>query len=172
MSTKTLERRHNECNGVLNHQYHDCSLNRLFKHASDKTSKIHVSDLCERNSPYKRAVSRKMFPFDDVIMTIKYHCIYPTCYVKNSRTCDEMCTFYFIFPNYFLQFVSRELLNACETEHYTWWPFVMKRLLWLHQAVALCDAIHWDKQSFSVHTYTITILFQFYLCIMYMITFL
>ena len=37
-----------------------------------KTSKLHVTGLCDRlpvNSPHKRSVTWKMFPFDDVIMT-------------------------------------------------------------------------------------------------------
>ena len=53
-------------NGVSNQQPHDCLLNRLF----------HVTGLCAGNSPhrwlvnspYKWPVTRKKFPFDDVIM--------------------------------------------------------------------------------------------------------
>ena len=43
--------RHNECNGVWNHQPHDCLLNRLFRCWSKKTSKLRVTGLCEGNSP-------------------------------------------------------------------------------------------------------------------------
>ena len=57
---------------VSNHQPHDCLLNRLFTRRSKKTSKLRVTGLCERNSPvnsaHKGPVTRKMFPFDDVIM--------------------------------------------------------------------------------------------------------
>ena len=35
---------------------------------SKKTSKFRVTGLCEGNSPHKGTVTRKMFPFDDVIM--------------------------------------------------------------------------------------------------------
>ena len=35
---------------------------------SKKTSKPRVTGLCERNSPHKGPVTRKTFPFDDVIM--------------------------------------------------------------------------------------------------------
>ena len=36
--------------GVSNHQPHDCLLNCLFSRRSKKTSKIHVTGLCEENS--------------------------------------------------------------------------------------------------------------------------
>ena len=47
----TLQWRHNERDGVSNHQPHDCLLNRLFGGRSKKISKLHVSFLCEGNSP-------------------------------------------------------------------------------------------------------------------------
>ena len=37
--------------GVPNYQPHDCLLNRLFRHRSKKTSKLHVTGLCAGNSP-------------------------------------------------------------------------------------------------------------------------
>ena len=65
----------NVSNGVSNHQLHDCVLNRLFRHRSKKTSKLRVTGLCAGyshrwpvNSPRKWSVTRKMFPFGDVIM--------------------------------------------------------------------------------------------------------
>ena len=78
----SLHWRHNEPDGVSNHQPRDCLLNCLFRYRSRKTSK-RVTGLCVENSswtvnsPHKRRVTRKMFPFDDVIM---YHdltiCLY------------------------------------------------------------------------------------------------
>ena len=47
----TLQRRHNECDGVSNHQPHHCLLNRLFRRGSKKASKLRVSGLCAGNSP-------------------------------------------------------------------------------------------------------------------------
>ena len=70
----TLRWRHNEHDGVSNHQPHDCLLSRLFRRRSKKTSKLRVTGLCVGNSPvsgefpHKWPVTRKMFPFDDVIM--------------------------------------------------------------------------------------------------------
>ena len=72
----TLHWRHNDHEGVSSHQPHGCLLNRLFRRRSKKTSKLRVTGLCVGNSPgpvnspHKWPVTRKMFPFDDVIMTI------------------------------------------------------------------------------------------------------
>ena len=69
---RPLHWRHND---VSNHQPHGCLLNRLSRRRSKKTSKLLVTGLCAGNSPgpvnspHKRPVTRKMFPFDDVIMT-------------------------------------------------------------------------------------------------------
>ena len=43
--------RHNERDGVSNHQPHDCLLNRLSRRRSKKTSKLRVTGLCAGNSP-------------------------------------------------------------------------------------------------------------------------
>ena len=73
-SHSSLRWRHNDHDGVSNHQPHGCLLNRLFRRRSKKTSKLRVTGLCVGtspgpvNSPHKWPVTRKMFPFDDVIM--------------------------------------------------------------------------------------------------------
>ena len=43
---------HNERGGVSNHQPHDCLLKCSFRCRSTKTSKLHITDLCEGNSPF------------------------------------------------------------------------------------------------------------------------
>ena len=77
-----LQWRHNGRDSVSNHQPHDCLLNGLFKRRSKKTSKPRVTGLCVGNSPgtgefpaqvpgefpAQRTLTRKMFPFDDVIV--------------------------------------------------------------------------------------------------------
>ena len=47
----SLEWRHNERNDVSNHRRLDGLLNRLLSRRSKKTSKLHVTVLCEGNSP-------------------------------------------------------------------------------------------------------------------------
>ena len=49
--TYALRWRHNGCEGVSNHQPHDCLLNRLFRRRSTKTWKLRVNGLCAGNSP-------------------------------------------------------------------------------------------------------------------------
>ena len=46
-----LQWRHNEHDGVSNHQPHDCLLNRLFGRRSKKPSNLRVTGLCTDNSP-------------------------------------------------------------------------------------------------------------------------
>ena len=46
-----LQWRHNERDGVSNHQPHDCLLKHLFRRRSKKTSKLRVTGLCKGNSP-------------------------------------------------------------------------------------------------------------------------
>ena len=73
--SRTLHWRHNESDGVSNHQPHDCLLKRLFGRRSKKTSKLRVTGLYVGNSPgpvnspHKGPVTRKMFTFDGVIMS-------------------------------------------------------------------------------------------------------
>ena len=45
-----LQWRHNECDGISNHQPNACLLNRLLRHRSKKTSKFYVTSLSEGNS--------------------------------------------------------------------------------------------------------------------------
>ena len=72
----SLQWHHNGHDSVSNHQPHDCLLNRLFRRRSKKTTNsaslafvrgIHRGPV---NSPHKWPVTRKMFPFHDVIMII------------------------------------------------------------------------------------------------------
>ena len=46
-----LQCRHNEHDGVSNHQHHDNLLKCLFRRRSKKTSKLRVTGLCAGNSP-------------------------------------------------------------------------------------------------------------------------
>ena len=74
----SLHWRHNDHDSVSNHQPHGCLLNCLFRRRSNQTSKLRVTGLCAGNSPgavnspHKWPVTRKMFPFDDVIMLVQH----------------------------------------------------------------------------------------------------
>ena len=63
-----------ERHDISNHVRHDSLLNRVFRRRSKKTSKLRVIGFVggtrrwSVNSPHKGPVTRKMFPFDEVIM--------------------------------------------------------------------------------------------------------
>ena len=48
---QSLQWRHNDLDGISNHQSHDFLLKRLFRRRSKKASKLRVTGLCEGNSP-------------------------------------------------------------------------------------------------------------------------
>ena len=71
-----LQWRHNERDGISNHQPHDCLLRQPFFSGADQRKhwssallafvrRIHRSPV---NFPHKGSVTRKMLPFDDVIV--------------------------------------------------------------------------------------------------------
>ena len=91
----TLHWRHNDHDGDSNHQPHGCLLNRLFRRRSKKTSQLRVTGLCVGNSPgpvnspHKRPVTRKMFPFDDVIMQVEAF-----LFISDTCSCWLILLFY------------------------------------------------------------------------------
>ena len=72
----TLQWRHNGRDGVSNHRHIDCLLNRLFGRRSKKTSSSELLAFVRGihrwpgNSPHKGPATRKMLPFDDVIIIL------------------------------------------------------------------------------------------------------
>ena len=106
-----LRWRHDGHDGVSNHQPHHCLLNRLFECTSKKTSKLRVTGLCAGNSPHKWPVTRKMFPFDDVITHwhshTQVHCVgsFPTAFTKkhgNSKFSSCYPEFVALFITYLM----------------------------------------------------------------------
>ena len=97
-----LKWRHNERGGVSNHLPYDCLLKPLFGRRSKKTSKLRVTGFCARNSPVtgefppppppkkKGPVTRKIFPFDDVIMS-SWLCCMQRRIVKNRAIERQQC---------------------------------------------------------------------------------
>ena len=69
-----LQWHHNERDDVSNHRRRGCLLSHLFRRTSKKISELRLTCLCEGNPPvtgdslHKLRVTRKMFPFDNVIM--------------------------------------------------------------------------------------------------------
>ena len=93
----SLQWPHHGRDSVSNNQPHDCLLNHFFRRRSKKTSKLRVTGPCAgnspgpANSPHRWPVTRKMFPFDDVIMvstmkTLTVHSRYLAALSQNSET--------------------------------------------------------------------------------------
>ena len=78
-SLDSLQWRHSESDGVSNHRYLDCLFNYLFRRKSKNTSELRAL----------RPVTRKLFPFDDVIMfcscTVTYGYSAMIIYVTDQR---------------------------------------------------------------------------------------
>ena len=74
---KTLQWRHNWCDSVSNHQPHDCSLNRLFRRRSKKTSKLRVTGLCAGNSSGTGEFPAQMASYaENISIWWRHHDIY------------------------------------------------------------------------------------------------
>ena len=118
--------RHTDRDGVSNHQPHDCLFNRLFRRRSKKTSKLRVTGLCAGNppgpvnSPHKWPVTRKMFPFDDVIMLSQ---------LDQHNACR------LFFRDHFVNASSqRETMLHCNVVFY-WLGACTGRSPWFHRVV-------------------------------------
>ena len=82
-----LHWRHNEPDGVSNHQPRDCLLNCLFRFRSKKTSKLRVTGLCAENSlpvnsPHKRPVMLK-----NVFIWLRHHGTFHEVYSQFILLC-------------------------------------------------------------------------------------
>ena len=103
----SLRWRHNGHDCVSNHQPRHCLLKRLFELRSKKTSKLRVTGLCAGkspgpvNSPHKGPVTRKMLPFDDVIMLkqcmIRNNTGRSSIYTQPLCCCPELNIFSMLF---------------------------------------------------------------------------
>ena len=87
---KTLRWRHDEHDVVSNHQSHDCLLN-FYSGADQRKHQSSASLAFARgihrasvNSPHKGPVTRKMFPFDDIIMRKRYLGLTGDCFTNKE----------------------------------------------------------------------------------------
>ena len=74
----SLRWRHNDHDGVSNHQPHGCLLNRLFRRRSKKTSKLCVTGLCVGNSPGTGEFPAQMASYaENVSIWWRHHVFHP-----------------------------------------------------------------------------------------------
>ena len=105
----SLRWRQNGRDSVSNHQPHDCLLNRY----SDVNQRKHQSSASLAfvrgihrgpvNSPHKWPVTRKMFPFDDVIMI-------PGCFVEYVCVCVDDCMSVIIYQVIVNEYITTDLI--------------------------------------------------------------
>ena len=101
----SLQWRHNECDGVSDHQRLDCLFNRLFRRRS-------------KNSPHKGPVTRKIFPFDDVIMVSvvgKKSCEPLNCPLTRPHVTKQNADIFVACP-----LIRHTLFTWSETMHRQW----------------------------------------------------
>ena len=80
--------RHNENDGVSNHQRLDCLLNRLLGRRSKKTSKPRITGLCEGNPPVTDCFSSQRASIaENVSIWWRHHVIQP----HNKETISALC---------------------------------------------------------------------------------
>ena len=174
----SLQWHHNGRDSVSNHQPHDCLLNRLFGRRSKRTWKLRVTGLCAGNSPgpvnspHKGPVTRKMFPFDDVIMVctdpsgtiyddIHYFITrlhgditaYRVCSIQSNR---HTCPIRGVLKNVWLPKTKTYGTHApkkWKTNAYIWLVVVFSRfVLWLniYENIMPCVLIRFRPQIFVV----------------------
>ena len=126
-----LRWRQNGRDSVSTHQPHDCLFNRLFRRRSKKTSKLRVTGLCVGNSPgpvnspHKGPVTRKMFPFDDVIMRRIYVSFTSVPWSLPSGLVTSLQTHYTIITS-FWHFNNNVIITSCVQ----WGISVLLQELW------------------------------------------
>ena len=104
----TLQSRLDQCDGVSTYWRLYCSLNRFFSGAYQRNHQSSASLAFVRGiytwpagSPHKRPVTRKIFPFDDVIMKHFSRCYAYIC-TGNARSQDISNNFIgLVCPKYF-----------------------------------------------------------------------
>ena len=129
--TQSLQWCHNEHDGVSNHRRVHCLLNCWFGYRSKKTSKLSVAGLCAGNStvtgefPTQRDVTRKMFPFDNVIMVARNTYDGAQCLIQ------KLMLIKMFDNNIFLKYCSlRKIIIKMIESH------IFRRWYTMHQCVA------------------------------------
>ena len=82
--------RHNGRNGISNHQPHDCSLNRLFRCRSKKTSKQRITGLCAGDSPVTGEFPEQMASYaENVSIWWRHHELVSCCTMIWGFVCQK-----------------------------------------------------------------------------------
>ena len=118
---------HNGLHGVSNHQPHHCLLNRLFRHRWKNTSKIHVTGLCEGNSPVTGEFPAQMASNADMcvhLMTSSWSNVFQINHVKHMnkiwvyyRNISTYINMLAIFQRYEYNLMTSSWSNVFQINH-------------------------------------------------------
>ena len=124
----SLQWRHKGRDCVSNHQPHHCLFNRLFRRRSKKTSKLRVADPLCREFSGDRPVTRKMFPFDDVIM-----------YESLSAFCQSNVAAVFMCYNWLIILIVTTSSSTKKHPHISW-------------KYSRCKMVPFDEKILELHS--------------------
>ena len=114
----TLRWRHNELDGVSDHQPHDCLLNGLFGRRSKKISKLRVTDLCAGNSPGPvNSPHKKASHAENVSIWWRHHGPYKVSILTCLREHLHIVPSTYMSPKASSHFLATALCIACATEY-------------------------------------------------------
>ena len=122
----SLRWRHNEHDGVSNHQPHHCLLNRLFRRRSKKTPKLSVTGLCAGKSPVPGEFPVQMASnAENVSIWWRHHMSHPTQTQNTVVYCAKGITYRpFDIPN--AQSCMAWLLWNRYTKYYRKWKLMIQ----------------------------------------------
>ena len=86
-----LQWRHNERDGVSNHQRHDCLLNGLLRRRSRETSKLRVTGLCAGKSPVTGEFPAQMASNATNVSSWWRHHGQSVIYAASAYQCKAIC---------------------------------------------------------------------------------
>ena len=89
-SRDPLRWRHNELDGVSDHQPHNCLLSRLFRRRSKKPSKLRVTGLCAGNSPGTGEFPAQKASNAENVSIWWRHCYVAICDRRNLWRCRNL----------------------------------------------------------------------------------
>ena len=129
----------NECDGVSNHQPHDCLLNLLFRRRPKNTSMLRVTGLCEGNSPVSSEFPAQMVSnAENVSIWWRHH-------VQVSDDVLPVITFFR------RQYIKREsvVYQKCLT-HFPWRKWRPFRRQYLRMHICEWKLVFWLKFHWSL----------------------
>ena len=150
--THALPWRHNECDGVSNHQPHDCLFHRLYRHTK-KTSNLRVIGLFEGNSPVTGAFPAQRASYAENVsiwwrhhgMNFHhgwYHTAVETDCVQHSPKKLHSLSLMFPFTLFWTTNLTQNLLSVCiDTESI---KSTNGQLLIMHSSRCVCFMILWN----------------------------